>query len=356
MVCAVIIFFGLDILILQCGFYSRYLNPHSSSALVLRCVTLVTLAEKEKPRHFVAVFGDSRLQAGFSAKEFDKLAAEHSLAALKLSVPGSRVREWYYLLRHVDPDCNAFKYIVFVLPSYWDENYPESLSNYLTDIHALLPLLTVSEQIDFVSSFTEFEQRLEAVLCWLVKMYGYRQSLAAFVQNPLTWLADCAYWRANWQRLDYEYEGEASSVEGLRVSDGRLIVPKGLLSDRQEQYLKTDIFRPTVYSDFNSDYMKFWLSRIVNRYSNSATKIVFVCIPKFVLPEQIEQPHIHRTIDYLSHFSNVIAEPENEFEFLRQPKYFSDATHLNRDGNRLFTNLLCRRILELDQASPVINK
>lgn len=177
---ALIILLCLDAAIFRCGFYLRYLKPLSYAGMMRQMCNSVSSSVKHRQTDLVGLVGDSRLREGFSAHAFDLLSGPDSPRALNMAVSGSTLRVWYYLLKHVDPDCRTFKVLVLALPSYSDEDYWESQSNELADLQ-VLPILKATDIPEFAASFEDATARGEVLLSTLLNMYGYRRDLRDFM-------------------------------------------------------------------------------------------------------------------------------------------------------------------------------
>ncbi len=344
---ALLFVFLINILVFQSGLYARFLYPRSYAGVLEQRCWLVKAVAKHKHGDLVACLGDSRIRHGLSAKLFNELAIKPGLTAVNLGVPASQPRTWCYLLEHVDPDCHTFKYIVIALSSYWDEDWPDN-NEALQDAYVLLPILTLENSSDFLNTFGDGWTRLQAAIICFFKMYGYRADIAHFLVDPGARFGHYAYRKSNWQTNEYEAVETAQSLEGIKIVHGKVLGP---VSEMVKMDLQKRLFRPTVNANFNSNYLRYWLNRIVSRYIGTQTKIFLVHIPDSPLPVQTEQPHIGRTIDTISRYANVVVEKESDFSSLSQPKYFCDGTHLNRAGQNLFTLRLAERILDLARAS-----
>src|SRR5229473_5614760 len=93
--------FFLDALVFRTRFYTRVLDPHTSTGSVE--YTLATEAAREYWARPVLVLGDSLMLQGFSPRLANWLHQAHGYQFSCAAVPGTRERVWYYLLRDLDP-------------------------------------------------------------------------------------------------------------------------------------------------------------------------------------------------------------------------------------------------------------
>jgi hypothetical protein len=93
-----------------------------------------------------------------------------------------------------------------------------------------------------------------------------------------------------------------------------------------------------------------WLTKIIDLYRDSPTKLIFVQMPQWPVPLPKSSPLASAPDirDLLPRQSNVVFIDDDALSFLEQPKYFWDLQHLNREGRRLFSErlgILVRQIL-----------
>jgi hypothetical protein len=346
---AFVMFLSLDILVFRLPVYSQFVKPQSyTGALVQRCQLA---SEKEATKlPLVAFVGDSRMREGFSQKYFDERAIRQSMSvrAAQLAVTGSTLRVWYYLLKHVDPDCRAFKLIVIGLPSYFDEDYSNDLANNKLDLQLTLPTLKAIDTPEFVGSFEDCSLRNEVLLTAVLKSYGYRRDVKDLVVNICDRLAERDDSDKYWEQRDYLYDGNKKSLAGISIRDHKelLNVPSHLIPMKVDR-LKMAVFPGPNHPDFwKWHYLEYWLNRFAQRYEGSATKLVIVCIPNSPLPVQRGRPRRNDAISDMAKYPNVCVLPEDMFSTLNKPEYFWDDIHLNVRGRSSFTKMLSEKLLD----------
>jgi hypothetical protein len=149
---------------------------------------------------------------------------------------------------------------------------------------------------------------------------------------------------------DYYYGGQEGTMDGVHVENGKVAGLPEHLDQTKKERIQTMLFLPPVPKNFDhSNYLGFWLERIVSRYEGKSTKIVFVHLPNEPLPSQTERPCIDRTIKKLAGYPNVVVADSDEFAELNNPKFFADDIHLNVRGRALFSHLLSAKVLEIAQ-------
>lgn len=341
---AVSIFFAIEVLFFRTGAYLKLIKPASFAGML---VQRYQLANEMRGSGAIALLGDSRLREGFSAQTFDQLAAKTSLKALNLGLSGSDPRVWYYFLKSVDPQCNAFKMIVIALPSYTDEDYAYGQADKLDDLNLLVPVLGISDAFEFVQSFQDRSAQSDASLAMSLKMYGFKQDLKDLLANPWLRLNDCRYFNKHWQQIDYAYTGHPESLAGARVINNEIIGLPSFVTPYQRQRLQLTLLGLSEREpNWQYAYLKHWLDKLGSRYANSPSKLVFIRIP--ARPFDAPPKHqVHKdSITSIARLSNVIVEPENEFAFLEKPEYFFDDVHLNAVGRKIFTRRLSLKLIK----------
>jgi hypothetical protein len=353
---AILLLLCLDAAVFRSGLYLRYLKPLSYAGMVRYMCSTVSARIKHKKNDIIGLVGDSRLREGFSARVFDAAAnqshSNHPYSALNMAVSASTLRVWYYLLKHVDPDCRTFKVIVLALPSYFDEDYWESESDNLSDLQ-VLPVARLADSLELAASFNDATARNEAFLSALLHLYAYRRDLRDFAADPGKRLSECAFWRNNWERNGYLYEGRQESLGEAKVVGNTIVgLPDSLPAEKREG-LQQQVFPIPAEHDFQySRYMRFWLNRIASRYSTSETRILVVHIPNNPLPTQLKRPRITATLSQISQLPQVTVDRENHFASLNEPGNFYDAIHLNKKGRPIFSKMLSQTILQNTAAMP----
>ena len=96
-------------------------SPHSASyGLIRTCGALLLLASV----------------AGCASHPTDsnKPAVEDRIKFRSLAIGGMSIRNWYYLLRDVDPDRHRFRAVVIGLERYTDDEHPDTPPDRIRDL------------------------------------------------------------------------------------------------------------------------------------------------------------------------------------------------------------------------------
>lgn len=342
---ALVLLILIECVIFRTSLYREWLKPNSfAGMLMLRCRLATT--EKLHASKIVAVVGDSRVREGFSPKDFDLLASSSGLKALNLGVSGSTPRVWHYLLKYLDPHCNAFSSIVIALPSYADEDYGLAMSTNKQDNRLLLPILTLVDIAEFVQSFPNQSDRQDIFLSSILKFYGYRHDIQDFLSHPLKRLDECKFFREKWPESEYAYTGRDSSLAGIGIRRNEIFGLPERMNSTERDRLHIYIFPPPRQAArLPDEYFAKWLGLLVSRYKNSNTKIIFIRMPTLPLPVQTNNPSTILTMNLLSKEHHVIVDPADSFRSLEKPQFFYDDVHLNMVARHIFSKELTRKVV-----------
>ncbi len=301
--------FALDAALFRTPYYRRILEPESYAGQVER---LIGTGGNQS----IAVLGDSRIAEGFSARVAD--GQQPGWRFLNAAVPGSTPRCWYYLLRDLDPQVGRFKKIVLPVDSYEDEDGPWEWADRTLDVNILAARLRLEDTLSFAASFHSAEARWNALLVCLLKGLALREDLQAFLAHPASRLDKAALYRASGAEWTYNYDGNPKNLVGSTLPDP---------SRRQ----------PSPQTGLYGAYRRAWFGRILSRYKDSGTAIVFLRLPRGPVVPPVGHAGPGSSI---RGFTGVTVLPESLFNALEAPEYFFDELHLNARGRQLFSTQL----------------
>jgi hypothetical protein len=312
----VLLFFSLEALIFRSHWYERFLEPDSSAGEVV--YHLRWLKDNRPPTGWkeVAVIGDSRVAEGFSGKTASELPGPAQNYFWSFGLHGSTPRVWYYFLRTADPKRRQFAAIVLALDHYSDEDTYDSQSDRIGDLNYVIPLLSLSDTWTFSQSLTTPARRRQALAGSTLKGWALRRDVQAFLPNIPARLQKVREARTRGYGFEWGYEGVDKSLEA--PSETSAAAP-------QTGELTT--------------YRKLWFDKTLAWYRGSATKLIFVQLPRGNLAPR--DPGIpSRALDSVRGQQNVIIIPAETFQDLEAPQYFFDGMHLNRTGRGIFSERL----------------
>jgi len=343
---AVVLFCTLEFAVFRSGWYTRYLEPDSTAG----SMQIVLHIERQRyqpgtPR--VLALGDSRM--ALLERVADGMTGETPYRFDTISLAGTHPRCWYYMLRDIDPDARHYSAIVIPLASYQDEDL-ENLADADVDIYYLVPLLRLSDALDFSMSFESWDLRRIALQDTLFKGLAYKRDLWAFAADPHGRMN-----RVHWARTDaaaanYAFVGPHNTMEGLQVDwDARKIVRYPDSTTPQiRSGLRDELLRPTgEYTGKRTAYLRKWLGRIVNRYRGSPTRLIFMRLPRgpLIRPYVVNAPT--SAVREIAARADGVLIDKDYFDQLEQPPLFRDALHLNEKGCEEFTVLLVRKVTDI---------
>jgi hypothetical protein len=335
LILGVILFLALESALFRSGYYSKLLAPESYAGRVHHFVEW-TANHPARGQREVALFGDSRVAEGFSAKIADEVYDGEGIRFLNFGTPGASLRVQYYLLREVDPHANRFDKIAIGLDNYDDLSTSEDLSDRAMDLRFVTELLRYEDVVDFPPSFTSSRGQNDAAATCLLKGHGYKLDLQDFLGSPrkrletVDSLSDSDF---DWA---YEYSGRPESLAGVAFDGMRLTFPPSAtqeaVADLQGRLNET---RRQPFP--NGPYRREWLGRIVDRYRDSSTRLIIFQMPRG--PFVWKPPHRADTVtvDSLRTVRNVIVIDQNRFSSFERPSLFRDSLHLNQDGREAFS-------------------
>src|SRR5579872_6110030 len=113
------VLFLLDAAVFRSGFYARYLEPDSAAGFFENVFKAGRESRFQRP-HRALVLGDSQIAEGFSPQLADQAGASSGWEFVSSAVGGASLRNWYYMVRDLDPDRSRFDVVVLPLRGYAD--------------------------------------------------------------------------------------------------------------------------------------------------------------------------------------------------------------------------------------------
>jgi hypothetical protein len=132
-------------------------------------------------------------------------------------------------------------------------------------------------------------------------------------------------------------------MAGLQIdwSTLKIAFPPGLNEDQRETTKAFLAHPPDPQIGRLAKFQRTWYGRIIDRYRESPTKIIFVRLARGPVPRPDGLTHkLSSSIREFASRPNVILMDEHAFESLEHPELFRDALHLNREGIKKFSYML----------------
>ena len=347
-------FVCLDAVIFHSGFYVSILAPDSYAGRL----EVLTRAEKQRPASGlkeVLVLGDSRMAEGFSTTVADELGSAGGFKFVSLAEPASSVNSWYYMLREVDP--TARRYWAIVVP--YAIGYEPATADPLR-ISMTAPLLRYGDCFSFASGFQRWSGRFRAFTACLLRGSAYQSDVSDLLEHPVARMrsvqqeAERMQSRAAYKGKDYDLVGTSYNPTTGQVT----FAPK--LTEAQRQAVRKSLIQPSQSdTEYSLKLQREWIPRVLNRYSNSSTAIVFTPVPRGPFAELPGfSKAYHSTLPTGEIRRTTFSLPEQTFDFLERPEYYFDAFHLNSKGRQRFTETLVSELvgrLRSADSKPVFN-
>lgn len=319
------------------------------------------LDEESRPpsgKEEVMATGSSKMQFGLWDKVAENAADPGGRFRIINGATHGASEKWtYYILKRLDPGHRRYRAIVISDSEYKVYPYYDDQENDFAAAQALAPFITVRDWPDFISSFTNPAVRENVRYQGIFSSHGVGMDLLLSSGR----IAERILHGGVTKLLTDE--GPPESVVALSTSVPGT-APRGSLVRVVSYPAHFDVFqRENADADFRypstadaigftrrqAQFHQKWLTKIIEMYEDSPTKLIFVQMPRWPvrLPRTAPIASAPDIRDLLPRRKNVVFLDDSEFTFLEQPKYFWDLHHLNRVGRRLFSERLGIRIREI---------
>jgi hypothetical protein len=344
-------FFGADSLLFRTGWYFHYISPDSSTGQLesrlywLQQAQTTESGDGSEPRE-VMVIGDSRIAEGFSVPIATQ-ATGSQLHFWNFGIPGTSPRVWYYAIRTADPSRSRFSAIVMALDQYADEDSAENKANREIDLNFVIARLGLLDCFGFSRSFSKPEFQQSALLGCLFRGITLRTDIKAFLHGVIQRVHQHKYFFEHGLEFTTEYGGRPEDLDGLTVDFAtQTIHYPSSAKDWQRDSVDGVLFPQRVpQTGATTRYRNQWLGRILDLYANSATRMIFIQLPR----APVHLPKSETPASFLSAAvkrPNVSAMPAESFEDLETPGLFADGLHLNGTGRPEFSKRVAKFVKE----------
>jgi hypothetical protein len=339
---------ALDALVFRTPWYVSILEPDSSTGMFELILFRERQAQARTGANVVLTMGDSRF--AYSPRLSNEITAQTGLVFRHAGVAGSDARAWYYMLRDLDPGAGRYRAIVFGVPDFEDEDESFNPLDDLRSLHYAIARLRWSDIPGYAISFESASARWQAFRGALLKGTVLQRDVREFLTHPVKRLEYIALCHREYESWTYNYLETPKSMAGLSIdwTTFTAAYPPGLDADQRNTVRDTLLRRPAPQTGRVAAFRRQWLGRILDRYRNSRTRIVFVRLPRGA----VARPNglvVKRsgTIREFASRRNVVLAPEHAFESLERPELFRDAIHLNREGIARFSPMLTAEVARL---------
>jgi hypothetical protein len=340
--------FGLDALAFRTPWYAAHLESNSTTGLFELILWREQQAQKHLGDDVVVTLGDSRF--GIIPKISNALEPETGYVFRSAGVAGTEPRSWYYMLRDLDPSADRYRAIVLGVDNYDDEDVAFTPDDDIRALHYCIARLRVGDIFDFASSFHSWPVRQEVFRGALLKGIVYQTDLHEFLVSPGKRLKDDAFQRGGFEEWTYNFLGTDTSMAGLKIDWSTLtaVFPPNADGNQRETVKNFLLRAPVPQTGRLAAFRREWFGRIIDRYRNSRTKIVFTRLPRGPIPRPAFLARsTGSVIRQFASRPNVILMDEHYFEPIEHPELFGDGMHMNKNGCAMFSTMIAREISRL---------
>jgi hypothetical protein len=337
--------FGLDGLLFRTPFYPSILQMDSSTGAFELTLRREQQAQTRNGDNLVVTLGDSRF--AYSPRLANQVAAQTGYIFRHAGVAGTDVRSWHYMLRDLDPTARRYRAIVFGVTDYDDEDEFFTPDDDIRALHYAIARLRWSDVLGFALSFHSLGCQWEALRGASLKGIVYQSDLLAFLSKPTERIRRTRIEHRDFDKWTYDYLETPRSMAGLQIdwTAWKVAFPPGLDQDQQDTVNNTMMSPPAPQTGRLAAFRRAWYGRILERYHDSPTKIIFVRLPRAPIPRP--DGLVRKKSSSIREFAsrpNVLLCDEHAFDALEQPELFRDGMHLNRAGIAQFSPMLAEDI------------
>ena len=336
--------FLLDAALFRTRLYLDWL-PYDSSAGAFEARFRVERQRQSEPGNLVLTLGNSRF--AYLPRVANESTPTSGYTFRHAGLAGSSARDWYYMLRDLDPTARRYQAIVIGFDDLEDEDSLIDHQDDIRSLHFLIGRLRLSDLWEFPSSYRTFPFQWAALRGTLLKGTVLQADLQDLLLHPRERLELVKLNRQGWAGWTYAYDDETSSLAGLTIDWQwrRVTLPPGTDPIYRKIIDETLLRRPAPANGRVAAYHREWISRILDRYRDSPTRFVFIRLPRGPLSPPTDVPLNPQSS--LRQFARVSLGDPLRYAQLERPDYFKDPLHLNRPGAHAFSKMLVEEVRQL---------
>lgn len=341
---AVAMFFSADALLFRTSWHTKRLEPDSSTAAIDRIIGIERDRLRQPARYHVVAVGDSRMT--FFVRFGNERWGGEGFRFGTLTLGGALPRCWPYLLRAVDPEVSRYAAIIIPLNDFDDIEVDETLAARASDLRYLAGQLRISDLPEFAASYPDWPERWHAIRAILFRGFAYQRDLRAYLEAPAERLEKVRVYR-QWEQWTYNYAGETRSLAGLEIDrkNKTAKIPAGVPDSVRREI--ENLMLPDLPADRGAMrvYRRKWLGKLVDRYRDSKTRLIFLRLPRGPIPRPDPRaPNPTSAVRQFAKEPHVTLVDEHFFDSLERPELFMDPLHLNRPGFERFSVMLADEV------------
>lgn len=328
--------------------YLSIVEPESTAGTTLLGIS-VERSDYKVGKKNILVLGDSRIAEGFAPEIANRRAAKVGYNFVRLGLPGTTPRVWFYLLRELDPMANRYSAIYVMTSSLRDDDVKDDFANRTLDTAYLSPLFRFSDITSYPETFSDPKLISQARAAVAFVGGNYKSDVTAFLAHPVTRFGKARAWFRAYPEWLAHYSGRpehmpsVSDMAQLESAVSKLDEPA-----RSESLGYLEVIRKKAYlpDSAAAAYNSRWYGAMAGRYVDRGVKFGVFLVPRGPYHELLGVPAEARGAlsvlarkGVLSMIDQDVARP---FE---RPEYFFDHLHLNAVGRVAFSDQLAASIL-----------
>jgi lysophospholipase L1-like esterase len=210
----------------------------------------------------------------------------------------------------------------------------------------MLVRLQLRDLFQFSWSYPEYWQKWVAFRGILLKGFTYHTDFQQLLLHPRKRFADVRDANKHWGEWADGYTGAEQNLDGLHIDWMRRTAsyPDRIGADQRKLIESVLLEELPPDQGITTSYFRFWYARILDHYRGSATKIIFLRLPRAPVPAPEHAPKLNSAVRQLASQPNVVILSEHLFDPLERPELFMDAIHLNREGMVRFSRMLAAEV------------
>jgi len=342
----------LDVALIRSGVYYGWIEPDSTAGSVVGA-TLAIPHYYDPARKNILVLGNSQIGEGFSGSLADAESGRDDLHFINGAVAGTTPRIWNYLLRSVDPHADKFAAIALMIDYNLDERF-DDLGNYPLDTGYAVPLLRITDVLDYPATFSDPAQRARARRAILLPLQALHDDARALLAAPRRRYHEIVDNRPQWLEAVGAYPGREQALPDLVIDhDSGLPVEWGPHESDFKPMLEGYFRGLREHADAarqasNMDYQREWLGRIAARYAAHNVPVIVFVVPRGPWRATLSPPPVaNAALAEMAARGRIHPLPGDAFVELEQPQFFFDTLHMNRAGRTRFSQLFARAVAPL---------
>ncbi len=343
LVATVCCFAGLEGAIFHSGLYAKIIEPESTAG-GLESMIRNEIKRPKPDRNQVLAVGHSRM--AMWPRIANELHPPTGYTIASVGLGGTDPRTWYYSLRAVDPHADNYAAILIPEDDYNEPDTGPDPAEQDVDLHYLIARLKMRDLLDFPWTYHSTARQWAAVEAIVLKGTIYKTDFVQFLDHPLARIEKAEYYGRESAGWAYGYGGDERTLAGTQIDwqHKTITFPPGVREADQKD-AHNELF-PDLPPDrgLETAYLRYWYGRIVHFYRGSGTKLFFLRVPRAPVspPDQPVKPHT--AVRDLAGQRDVVVLDEHLLDSIERPENFWDGWHLNRQGMRLFTEILAKEV------------